>query len=151
MLNYMLIRHKNIFECFSCFWKVFLFWKMSKISKIVQPCLATCLVGQASRMPQSRAFTKGFHDSLAGQSPSCEKDLEIFPKSRFLDFSRLYLATCSWVEALVVRCTQNVSQLPTWLPHGWTFQSWKTLRQNFSNFCLKGFGNLVWRLVRDSF
>ena len=29
-------------------------------------------------MPQSRAYTKGFRDSLVGQSPSCEKNLEIF-------------------------------------------------------------------------
>ena len=35
ILNYMLIKHKNIFKYFNCFWKVFLFWK---ISKIVQLC-----------------------------------------------------------------------------------------------------------------
>ena len=38
------------------------------------------------------------------------------------------------MEAPVARCTQNVSQLPSWLPRGWTFQSWKTLRQIFPIF-----------------
>ena len=40
----------------------------------------TCLVGQDSRMPQLRAYTLGFRDSLAGQSPSREKDLQFFQK-----------------------------------------------------------------------
>ena len=37
-------------------------------------------MSQASRMPQLQAYTRGFRDSLAGQSPSHEKDLEIFSK-----------------------------------------------------------------------
>ena len=52
-------------------------------------------MGQASCMPQSRAYTEGFCYSLAGQSPSREKDLEKFLKSGFLAFSRLSLATGS--------------------------------------------------------
>ena len=66
MLKYMLIKHKKNFKCFSCFWKVFLFWKFSKISKTVQPCSGDLPRSQASRMPQLRAYTEGFHDSLAG-------------------------------------------------------------------------------------
>ena len=76
MLKYMLIKHKKIFKRFSCFWKVFLFWKFSKISKIVQPCSSDL----PHRSSQSQAYTKGFCDSLAGQGPSCEKDLENFSK-----------------------------------------------------------------------
>ena len=36
LLNHMLIKHKNIFEYFNCFWKVFFVLKIFKISKIVQ-------------------------------------------------------------------------------------------------------------------
>ena len=80
MLNYMLIKHKKIFECFNCFWKVFCFEKCQKFQKLWHLVLATCLAGQASCMPQSWACTEGFCDSLAGQSPSRGKDLEIFSK-----------------------------------------------------------------------
>ena len=60
-------------------------------------------MGQASRMLQSRAYTEGFCNSLAGHSPSREKDLEFSQKFGFLDFSRLSLATCSRVEAPIAR------------------------------------------------
>ena len=109
------------------------------------PVLVTCLTGQASRMPHSRAYTEGFHDLLGGHSPSSEKDLKIFQKSRFLNFLRLSLATCLQVVAPVARYTQKVSQLPLRLPHWWTFQSRKTLRQIFQNFVTR-----FWRLVCDS-
>ena len=46
--------------------------------KLCNPILATCLAGQASRIPQSRAYIEGFRDSLASQSPSHEKDLDLF-------------------------------------------------------------------------
>ena len=75
---------------------------------LCNPILATCLAGQASRMPQSQAYIEGSRDSMAGQSPSREKDLEFFQKFGILYFSRLYLATCSRVEASVVRVTQKV-------------------------------------------
>ena len=69
-----LIEQKKIFDFYNCFWKVFLFWKFSKISKnLCNLVLVTCLVGQASCMLQSRAYTEGFRDSFAGQSPSHEK------------------------------------------------------------------------------
>ena len=60
-------------------------------------------MGQASRMPQSRAHTEGFRDSLVGQSLSREKDLEKFQKSGFSKFSRFMFVTWSQVEAPVVR------------------------------------------------
>ena len=80
LLNLMLIKHKKIFECFNCFWKVFCFEKCQKFQKLWHLFLATCLTDQASHMPQLWACTEGFCDSLAGQSPSREKDLEIFSK-----------------------------------------------------------------------
>ena len=87
------------------------------------------LAGQASRETLVMSLLRNFHDSLASQAPSCEKDLEKSQKSGFFGFLRLSLATGSWVEALVVRFTQNDSQLT----RKWTFQSWKTLRQIFQN------------------
>ena len=125
MLNYMLIKHRKIFECFNCFWKVFLFWK---ILKTVQPYFGDLPRGSS----QSWAYLEGFRDFLVGQSPSLEKDLEKFQKkSGFLEFLRLMLVTYSWVEAPVARVTQKVSWLPTRLTREWNFQSRKTLRQIF--------------------
>ena len=100
MLNYMLIKHKNIFECFNCFLKVFLFWKFSNISKIVQLYFGDSVSQVKPVMSsQSRAYTKALGNSLVGQAPSHEKDLEKFLKSGFLAFSRLCLAISLRVEA----------------------------------------------------
>ena len=110
MLNYMLIKHKKIFERFSCFWKMFLFWNFQKLCN---PVLVTCLTGQASHMPQSQAYIEDFHDSLVGQGPSHDLFTSLATQFGFLNFSWLNLATCSRVETLVTRCTQNVSWLPS--------------------------------------
>ena len=64
-------------------------------------------------MPQLCAYSEGFRNSLVGQSPSREKDLEFFQKFGILYFSRLYLATCLRVEASVVRVTQKGWRLPS--------------------------------------
>ena len=40
----------------------------------------TCLTGQASRMPQLQAYSEAPDNSVAGQNPSHEKDLEFFSK-----------------------------------------------------------------------
>ena len=138
MLKYMLIKHKKIFKRFSCFWKVFFFRKFSKISKTMQPCSSDL----PRRSSQSQAYTKGFCDPLASQGPSCEKDLENFSKiwvfrcltTQFGDlcasgssnrqvYSKFFtapFATSSQVDLLVAKNTQT----------------------NFSNFSLKGFGDL---------
>ena len=55
MLNLCRFKHKKIFECFSCFWKVFCSYKKLKISKTVLPCFGDSVAGQTSRMPQSQA------------------------------------------------------------------------------------------------
>ena len=135
MLNYMLIKHKIFFKCFSCSQKVFLFWKMSKISN---NCV-TLFWRLASRVkpvacPSHELIQKVFATHWRVKSPNHEKDLEIFPKSGFLNFSWLCLVTCSRVEAPVTWCTQNVSCLPLRLRHGWTFQLQKTLRKVFPIF-----------------
>ena len=87
----LLIKHKKIFECFSCFWKVFCFCKMSKISKTVLPCFGYSVAGWSSRMAQSQAHTEIFCGSLAGQCPSRKKYIEYFSKFGFL----MFLATQS--------------------------------------------------------
>ena len=116
--------------------------KSQNFQKQCCPILATWLRVSLVACLQSWAYLENFRDSLANQSPSRKKYLENFSKSGFLGFSRLILATCSWMEALVARVTQKFSRLPLRLPHEWNFQSWKTLRQNFQNFVL-GVSRLV--------
>ena len=55
----------------------------------------------------------------------------------------LILATCSRVKGPIAKGTQRFSRLP----HGYTFQSWKTPRKFFHNFDFECFGGLPWRLV----
>ena len=92
----LLIKNKKIFECFSCFWKVFCFCKKCqklnlKKKKTVLPYFGDSVAGWSSRMSQSRVHTEIFRDSLAGQCPSREKYLEYFSKFGFL----IFLATQS--------------------------------------------------------
>ena len=79
--QFLLIKHKNIFECFSCFWKVFRFYK--KFQNFQKKCclvLATWSRVSLVACPQSWAHTVGFRNSLAGHCPSSEKYLENFSK-----------------------------------------------------------------------
>ena len=55
MLNLCWFKHKKIFECFRCFWKVFCFYKNWKFSKTVLPCFGDSVAGHSSRMLQPRA------------------------------------------------------------------------------------------------
>ena len=121
MLNHILIKHKKIFECFNCFWKVFFFLKNFKNYAIL--FWRFCLACQASHEPPVVSLHKALGDSLSSQGPSREKDLEKFQKLGFLGFLRLSLATGSRVEAPVMRFTQNDSQLPSRLTRELTFQS----------------------------
>ena len=78
----LLINHKKLFECFSCFWKVPCF--LQKFSKLILPCFGDSVAGRTSRMPQSRVHHREFlqlaGDSLAGKCFNYEKDLEYFSK-----------------------------------------------------------------------
>ena len=99
MLNLCWFKHKKIFECFRCFWKVLYFYKNWKISKTVLPCFDDLGMGHPSRMlqprarvliwrlvrewkVQSRGVHRDFHglarNSLASRPSSREKHLENF-------------------------------------------------------------------------
>ena len=79
--QFLLIKHKKIFECFYCFWKVFCFYKSVKIFKTqCCPVLATWSQVNPVACPYSRAHTIGFCNSLASHCPSHEKYLENFSK-----------------------------------------------------------------------
>ena len=130
MLNYMLIKNKQIFflSVLVVFGKCFCFGKISKISKTVQPFFGNLPHGSSQLQALSHELIqKVFTIHWWVIIPVAKKTQKFFQKSGFLDFSRLRLATCSQVEAPITRCTQNVSRLP----YGWTFQSRKTLRQIF--------------------
>ena len=82
----MLIKHKKIFEYFSCFWKVFYFENFQKFQKIFNSAFwqLTCesrvfkaLVASLPRMVRN---------SLASKTSNHEKYLEFFSKTGFLDF-----------------------------------------------------------------
>ena len=127
----LLIKHKKICDFLVVFGKYFVFTKIVKISKTVLPCSGNSVEGWSSCMPQSRAHTEIFCDSLAGQCPSREKYLEYFSKIWFSYFLRLRLATCSRMEGPVARGTQRFLRLSSRLSREWNFQSRKTLRNFF--------------------
>ena len=109
LLNHMLIKHKKIFEYFNCFWKVFLFWKISKISKTVQLCFSDSL----SRVTPVVNLLRSSHYSLASQSPNCKKDLKKFQNFRV--FSIFVTHFGDWFASGSSSCefTQNAAQLPS--------------------------------------
>ena len=102
--------------------------KYKKFQKLCCLVLATWSWVNLVTCPQLRAYAKGIRDSLAGQCPSCEKDLEKFSKI--------------WVFRFLAGYTQKLLRLPSRLPRGWIFSCEKHL-DNFSKFCHKGF----WRLA----
>ena len=52
ILNLCWFKHKKIFECFRCFWKVHCFYKNWKISKTVLPNFGDSVAGHPSCMLQ---------------------------------------------------------------------------------------------------
>ena len=116
MLSLCWFKHKNIFECFSCFWKVFCFYKNWKFKKQCCPILATQLrvrqvvchsrdlaaqfwwlvrKWKVQSWGVQREFRGSAHNSLAGRPSSHEKHLEIF----FVNLILSVLAACpdSWL------------------------------------------------------
>ena len=72
----LLIKHKKIFECFSCFWKVFCFCKKSqKFQKQCCPVLATQL-----RVGPVASSHRNFSRLTGGSMPQSRKILGIFFK-----------------------------------------------------------------------
>ena len=55
LLNLCWFKHKKIFECFWCFWKIFCFYKNWKISKTMLPYFGNLVSGHLSHMLQPRA------------------------------------------------------------------------------------------------
>ena len=108
MLNLCWFKHRKIFECFSCFWKVFCSSKTENFKKQYCPVLVTqsrvsqvaChsyeLAGQFWRLirewkVQSRGVHRDFRgsarDSLASKTSSREKHLANFLKTFGLKYS----------------------------------------------------------------
>ena len=120
MLNLCWFKHKKIFECFRCFWKVFCFYqkKKNKIENFQKQCcpvLATLswviqvacysreLTGWFWRLVREwmvqlrgvhRDFRGSARNSLVGRPSSREKHLENFSQFCLWMFCRLALATC---------------------------------------------------------
>ena len=101
MLNLCWFKHKKIFECFKCFWKVFCSLKLKNFKNLFCPILATqsrvspvaCHSRELASLfwrlvrewkVQSHGLHKNFrgsaHDSLVGIPSSREKHLENFFK-----------------------------------------------------------------------
>ena len=76
ILNSMLIKQKNIFECFNCFWKIFLFWKIFKNFKNY----AALFWRLASWVKPVASLLRRFSRPSGKSNPSHEKDLELFSK-----------------------------------------------------------------------
>ena len=117
LLNHMLIKHKKIFEYFNCFWKVFLFWKISKISKTIQLCFRLTFTGQFSRETLVASLLRSSRHSLPSQAPSRKKDLQKF--QIFWGFSIFATHFGDWFASgsFNHEFTQNASRLT----REWTF------------------------------
>ena len=63
------------------------------------PYSGDLVAGQASRMPESRAYTEGFRDSLASQCPSRKKDLNFF----FCQNSGFLKVLATWFGDFITR------------------------------------------------
>ena len=83
--QFLLIKHKKIFECFNYFWKVFFFFaKISKISKTVLSCSGDLFTGQSNRMPLVASLHRRFLRLIGGSKSQLRKILRnFFQKSGF--------------------------------------------------------------------
>ena len=77
ILNYMLIVHKKIFECFNCFWKVFCFEKFQKLCNFV---LATQSLESSQSQDPSRELTQKLLRLSSESSPQSQKRLRKISK-----------------------------------------------------------------------
>ena len=125
ILKHLLIKPKNIFEYFSCFWKVFCFENFTKIQNFSTLPFGDSLV--------SREFTQNASWLIGEEELKSQKRLRTFFKIWVLDF----LATHSRVASSFrgVYDSQRV-RVPIV----------KKTYRNFSKSGFKGF----WRLTRES-
>ena len=123
----LLIKHKKIFECFSCFWKVFCFCKNVKIFKNSVALFWQLSCGLIQSHVPVASPHKDFSRLTSKLMPQSRKILRIFFKIWVFNVSRdsvwrllcrwkvlsrkgseifaAYLATLSWVELLVAKNT----------------------------------------------
>ena len=79
--QFLLIKHKKIFECFSCFWKVFCFCKnVKKFQKQYCPVLATWSRVSPVACLQSRAPFREYSRLIGGSKSQSRKILRKFFK-----------------------------------------------------------------------
>ena len=73
ILNYLLIKHKRIFECFKCFWKVFCFEKFKNFINYATLFWRLYLTGQASREPLVASLHRSSWQLSGGSRPQSRK------------------------------------------------------------------------------
>ena len=84
MLDYMFIKHKKIFECFNCFWKVFCFEKLQKHQKLCNSVLATHSRNSIQSHAPSREHTQKLLQLSGESGPQSQKRLrKIFKNLAF--------------------------------------------------------------------
>ena len=80
MLNYMLIKHKNIFECFSCFWKVFFILKNVKNFKNCATLSGDLPRGSSQSHAPVTSFYQRFSQLIGRSKSQLRKRLRNFSK-----------------------------------------------------------------------
>ena len=86
MLNLCRFKHKEIFECFRCFWKVLCFYKNWKTSKTVLSCFGDSIASHPSRIRDSSNSSTLFLSivkSLRGSLPKPFFTISISVKGLF--------------------------------------------------------------------
>ena len=126
----LLIKYKNIFECFSCFWKVFcfcknvknsvtLFWRLScglvqSHALVVSPHRDLSWLTSGS-MSQSRKILRIFFKNLVFMFLTAQYS-DLFAGGRFsregyIEIFTAHIATLSRVDFPVVKNTQKIFQI----------------------------------------
>ena len=80
MLNYMLIKHKNIFECFSCFWKVLFILKNVKNFKNCATLSGDLPRGSSQSHAPVTSFYQRFSRLIGRSKSQLRKRLRNFSK-----------------------------------------------------------------------
>ena len=138
ILNHILIKHKNIFEYFSCFWKVFCFENFQRIQKFLQLYFGDLLAGQATCKLSLKLLR------LSGESVHQSRKIlrKYFKISGFLAFSLLSLVTCSQVKAPVMILHRRIRDSPRNLIVSGPSNREKHLEKIFK-ILFKGFWQLI--------
>ena len=133
----LLIKHKNTFECFSCFWKVFCFCK--KCQNFEKKTSVALFWQLNLGLVQSHVPVVSPHRDFSRLScrsmPQSQKILRIFFKIWVFNVSH-DLATCSRVEGPVARRLRDFRGLPRDSLAGRTSSHEKHLEKFFKIFFL---------------